>query len=135
MARHQTSPPLATPLSLTCLFLAGAILVLSAHAQAQPQRPPGLMPSTGDQGAEGAFTSALRQVLSERGLDESEVDEILFAVGSRLLHLLTASASKRAGWKRIPIQTRFAPFGTKLVPSRNRGDSNGPTLLRYGRSL
>lgn len=125
MAR-QTSQ-LKTMTSLACLFFA-AILVLKAQAQAHP----GIMQA--ESHPEGTFTSALRQVLSERGFEEEEIDEVLFAVGARLLHLTSSPAMKRAGWKRIPIQTRFAPFGTKLVPSRNRGESGGPTLLRYGRS-
>lgn len=123
---HQT-PQVKTITSLACLFLV-AIMVLNAHAQAHPGNLQAAIQP------ESTFTSALRQVLSERGFQEEEIDEVLFSVGARLLQLMSSTASKRAGWKRIPIQTRFAPFGTKLVPSRNRGDSNGPTLLRYGRS-
>nr|KAG5693414.1 hypothetical protein BaRGS_009887 [Batillaria attramentaria] len=70
----------------------------------------------------------------DRGMSDEEIDDVLFSVGARLLHM-TSFSKRISGWKRIPIQTRFAPFGTKLVPSRTYGDSSGSTLLRYGRSV
>ena len=130
MTRNVSS--FLTVTSFTFLVL-GLSLALAVHAQVTSAMRS--EPSDSDDWLESAFTTALRQELLERGVGEGDIDNLLYAVGVRLLQQASTRNIKRAGWKRIPIQARFAPFGTKLVPSRNHGDSNGPTLLRYGRSI
>lgn len=108
-----------------------ALLALCAqHAHAQQEEGEAYQ-----MGRARALEGALQEVLSEQGLAEEEVDHILYLLGARPLR--PSGINKRMGWKQIqiPIQTRFAAFGTKLVPSRNHGDSSGPNLLRYGRSV
>ncbi|KAK6194842.1 hypothetical protein SNE40_000383 [Patella caerulea] len=78
----------------------------------------------------------LREVLAERNFDENEIDDLI----GLFRHKLGGSPrlQKKSGWKypNIPIQTRFAAFGQKLVPGRMMGGGDhGPTILRYGRSL
>lgn len=122
-------PKVMSSLSSFALLCLAAILLLTAQAHAQTPQNLGQALSSGS-----VLSSVLRDLLSERGVSDDDIDDILFTMGARLLH--TTGYTKRvSGWKRIPIQTRFAPFGTKLVPSRTYGDSSGSTLLRYGRSV
>ena len=117
------------------LLVLAAILTLSSQSQAHPRWPIPPSQTTGDQSL-GSFLAALQTALTERGLSEREAGELLYLAVKEMLPSPPMSSSKRSsGWSRIPIQTRFAPFGTKLVPSRNRGEANRPTLLRYGRSV
>lgn len=111
--------------------------LLATHAQAQsPEDGEAVYRSSSldPHNVAAQVLQTLREVMAERGLREDDVDGILYATTLRLLNPPTAS-KRGMGWKQIPIQTRFAPFGTKLVPSRDHSDSNGPTLLRYGRSV
>ncbi|KAL8569562.1 hypothetical protein ACOMHN_044700 [Nucella lapillus] len=134
MARQQIST-ISSMTLFTFIFLT-AILALHAHAQTHKT-------SSGHVGGERGQSQSLslNRILrgqdweEERGLENVDLDNLLsrYALATRLLGMVSRN-NKRAGWKRIPIQTRFAPFGTKLIPSRSRGDSTGPTLLRYGRS-
>lgn len=122
-------PKVMSSLSSLALLCLAAILLLTAQAHAQTPQNLGQALSSGS-----VLSSVLRDVLSERGVSDDDIDDILFTMGARLMH--TTGLTKRvSGWKRIPIQARFAPFGTKLVPSRTYGDSSGSTLLRYGRSV
>ncbi|CAL1526499.1 unnamed protein product [Lymnaea stagnalis] len=63
-----------------------------------------------------------------RSLTNDEVADFLTDISERLRMKLF-----KRGWNRVNVQTRFAPFGTKLVPNRKL-ENNGATLLRYGRS-
>ncbi|ESP00916.1 hypothetical protein LOTGIDRAFT_173017 [Lottia gigantea] len=77
----------------------------------------------------------LRDILAERNLESDAIDEVI----GQFRHKLDDSRvpQKKSSWKysSIPIQTRFAAFGQKLVPGRTgSGGDHGPTMLRYGRS-
>ncbi|KAH9502753.1 hypothetical protein Btru_069701 [Bulinus truncatus] len=74
----------------------------------------------------------LGQALRYRSLSDLEVAEFLSDMAGRV-SLRQPVVSKRT-WSRVNVQPRFAPFGTKLVPSRKL-ENNGATLLRYGRSI
>ncbi|KAK7478789.1 hypothetical protein BaRGS_00030000, partial [Batillaria attramentaria] len=136
MAGHKVSfmqPPKGMSLPTCTLLFLAAIFLLAAQAHAQTSQDNTVSGSSASQ-SQSVLTNALREVLSDRGMSDEEIDDVLFSVGARLLHM-TSFSKRISGWKRIPIQTRFAPFGTKLVPSRTYGDSSGSTLLRYGRSV
>uniref|UniRef100_A0A0B6ZRQ7 Uncharacterized protein n=1 Tax=Arion vulgaris TaxID=1028688 RepID=A0A0B6ZRQ7_9EUPU len=79
-----------------------------------------------------AVHEALRQALLDTGLSNEEVDELFESELNKIQNRVN-SYGKR-DWNKLSVQTRFAPFGTKLVPNRKL-ENGGATLLRYGRSL
>ncbi|CAG5124733.1 unnamed protein product, partial [Candidula unifasciata] len=78
--------------------------------------------------ASPAFREALRRSL----LTKWRTDEDSRERAVNTLRALLTDLGKR-GWSRVSVQTRFAPFGTKLVPNRKL-ENGGATLLRYGRN-
>ncbi|XP_076454766.1 uncharacterized protein LOC143289609 [Babylonia areolata] len=133
---HLSSTTTLTTLTIHACLLLVAMLALHGHAQthAYPEDAYQEERGGGVPSRVPALTLLLQRELAQRGLDADDVDSLVKALGDRPTTGVSVRNDKRAGWKRIPIQTRFAPFGTKLIPSRSRGDSSGPTLLRYGRS-
>lgn len=73
--------------------------------------------------------SVLREVLRHALLMKSPKDTRVDTLNT--LRSLFDHFGKRS-WSRVSVQTRFAPFGTKLVPNRKL-ENGGATLLRYGR--
>ncbi|BFZ20821.1 hypothetical protein BsWGS_23860 [Bradybaena similaris] len=73
--------------------------------------------------------SVLREVLRHALLMKSPKDTRVDTLNT--LRSLFGHFGKRS-WSRLSVQTRFAPFGTKLVPNRKL-ENGGATLLRYGR--
>ncbi|XP_059143526.1 uncharacterized protein LOC131930878 [Physella acuta] len=68
-------------------------------------------------------------------MQESRDNDLKYILAD-LLERLQAKLNgySKRGWSRVNVQTRYAPFGTKLVPNRKL-ENSGATLLRYGRSV
>lgn len=79
-----------------------------------------------------SFVNIMRDLLREKNMDEKDINDVL-----RNMHARTAiHIYKKSPWLyrpsgHIPIQTRLASFGSKLVPNKFASDPTG-NLLRYG---
>ncbi|KAL8609622.1 hypothetical protein ACOMHN_023758 [Nucella lapillus] len=120
-----------------------------AHAQDVEFLPPPLPRELSAEQPAGSFLLLLRDAVVpvEKGSSLDDIENHLSRDGatwrkyerrlSPLRRLPASSLRKRGGgWRKIPIQTRFAPFGSKLIlPKGRQGNGrSGPSLLRYGRS-
>lgn len=80
-----------------------------------------------------SFVNELRELLREKDMDEKDISDVLRSMHARTtFHIYKKSPwlyRPRSGL--IPIQTRIASFGSKLVPNKFASDPTG-NLLRYG---